>query len=242
MTGVIQRDVVVMNPVSIIRSIDSVWETPFTDEVWEFLKEKQTDSNTTEETEILVFGPVLPDEMDPRVAILTVHCHREKDTTSASHSLHWNLGVMCAPETPAPDKVKEADRVLDGRRGLQKLIDHCITGILPIAMFRLQLSIPATEYRCKILPRVVVASGNHDIAAGLARTSRLEQVGYRFEGSEYGLEEVAIIYDHEDDAFVVKSLASRVLSIVSSKWCPYADEVTELLVKAFFAPVMNEGA
>ena len=231
-----------MNPISMIRAIDSVWETPFSDEVWEFLREKQTENNDTEELEVPMFGPVLPDDVDHRIATLTVGRRRENGKTPTSRGLRWNLGIMHAPKMPPPEKVKAADKQLGGRQGLQKLIEQCITGIPPITMFRLLLRIPVKEYICKVIPRAVDTLGDHDIAAGLARTTRLEQIGYRFENSEYGLEEVAIIYDHEKEIFLVNSRASRVLRIGTSTWCPYADDVAELLVKAFFASAIKGGA
>ncbi|MCC6558054.1 MAG: hypothetical protein IT372_34335 [Polyangiaceae bacterium] len=220
-----------------IQTVLASWETPYTDDVWEVLQQKKTDERTQKDIDVLSFGPALPDEEEGRVALLTVHVHREneKEQAEAPRELHWTLVVSPPPSDEVPEKVRTIDRNLEGRRGLLTLIERCIVGVPPVALFRLTMNIPGSEYRCKVLPKEISRGGEHDIAASLSRTSRMEQVGYRFEDSPYGLEEMAIIYDHEDDAVIVNTRARGILKLGSRTWLPYAEEVADIVLKAFFS-------
>lgn len=224
-----------------IRTIVAAWETPYTRDVWDVLQEKKTNAQTHnaqthEEMELLSFGPVLPDDEEDRVAHLTVHVRREENESAERQpALYWTLVVRQPPSGEPPENVKEDNRKLEGRRGLMKLFERCIVGVPPVASLRLTMNVAGAAYGCRILPREISRGGEHDIAANLSQTSRLEQVGYRFEGSPYGLEEMAIIYDHEDDVFIVSVRASGILRLGSRTWLPYAEEVADVVLKAFFS-------
>jgi hypothetical protein len=219
---------------SVIQTIVAVWETPYTSEVWDVLQEKKTNARTQGDIDMLSFGPALPDNEDARVAMLTVHIHRGDETVQEKRALHWTLSARQPPKSDPPEQLREDDKKLGGRSGLMKLLESCMAGVPPIASYQLVMKLPGSEYQCKILPKEVSANEGHDIAVSLARTSRLEQMGYRFENSPYGLEEVALIYDHEDELVILNVRAEGVLRPGSKTWLPYADEVSDVLIKAFF--------
>jgi hypothetical protein len=217
-----------------IQTVIVSWDTPYTREAWESLQRKAASSNTQEGMELLSLGPALPDEEDERIALLFAHIHHGGDDGKVPQELHWTLNVRPRPKSEPPDQVKKDNETLGGRPGLMNLLDQSITGVPPVASFQLT-SVVSNEYQCKVLPRSVVArGGEHNIAASLARTTRLEQIGYRFEDSPYGLEEVAIVYAHREDHFIVTIRARIPLRIGTKRWLPPADDMRDIVLKAFF--------
>jgi hypothetical protein len=84
----------------------------------------------------------------------------------------------------------------------------------------------------------VIKNGEgHDAALLLGRGARLEQVGYRFEGGGAGgIEEIALIYNHQDNRYVVLVSAAGPLKLSSPTWLSFAEDIGELVQNTFFSP------
>jgi len=67
--------------------------------------------------------------------------------------------------------------------------------------------------------------------------AQCEQIGYRFESGASGLEEVAIVYLHEEERFSLIVVARGALEIGDVRWLPYCDIVASLLVSRYFEEV-----
>lgn len=220
--------------VEMIQSVVAAWETACTREAWETLEQKAGGSVRQEGLKIVSLGPALPDEKDDRIALLIVHIHDGDDDAMAPHALHWSLNIRQRPKSDPPEKVKIGNDAFGGRAGLMTLLDKYVPGIPPISSLQLRVIVPG-EYECKVLPLgAVVRGGVHDIGASLAPTTRMEQIGYRFEDSPYGLDEVAIIYAHRDNHYVVVVQAKAPLRIGKTRWLPAADDFCDIVLKAFF--------
>lgn len=215
-----------------IHEVIATWETPYSSAVWKDLDEKKTRKTETQGTaNVLRFGPVLHDAEDDRVANLAVRLQMENEEPRA---LRWHLHLRQPPKSEAPEAIKADDAALGGRPGLMTLVQRYVPNVPPVVSLEVTMYIP-NEYRCTLLPdKPVGREGQHAMAASLAQTTRMEQIGYRFEDSPYGLEEVAIVYGHHQNMFKVAVRGRSLLRIGKTRWLPPADEVCDIVLNAFF--------
>jgi hypothetical protein len=214
-------------------SVTVTWKTPYDESVWRRLENthghERVEAPSDDWSALLVFGPSLPTQEEPRIADLAVHHHLMEGF------LHWRFNVRTAPGTDPPPELKERDTRLGGRTGLATLLlDSVPSGVPPAAVFRIRHRIDASRYGCRVLPVALRRGEGHDVALGLGIDAWMEQVGYRFEGGVNGLGEMAIIYLHRDNMFEVQILANGILRPGNGSWFPYADEITKLVRETFF--------
>lgn len=213
----------------------ATWETPYSSTARQELEQATGKPDAQGADNVIRFGPALPDAEDGRMATLAVRLQTEKEHEKP-RALRWHLHLRQPPNNEPPEAIKARDTAIGGRAGLMKLAQGHLPKLPPIVSLQLTLIVP-NEYRCIALPdEPVRRDGQHALAASLAQTTRLEQIGYRFEDSPYGLEEVAIIYGHQQDLFKVNVRARTLLRIGSSRWFPVADDVRDIVLNAFFQP------
>lgn len=218
-----------------IESVYATWKTSFSEELWSELQEAKTGGSDDEDVSILTFGPTLPDSEDARVVDLVVHAHKPAgDSGATPGSIHWALLLRRPPSSDPPPEVVQSSTRLGGHAGLRARLERWLTGVPPIASFRTSLRLPRADYRCPLIPHDIRGDGFHDAAASLAEDALLEQIGYRFERSPYGLEEAAIVYAHQEELFVVNIRSTNALRIGTRMWLPHADEIAGVVIKAFF--------
>lgn len=218
-----------------IESVRATWQTPFSGDMWAEMEEAKTTSSKAGSMDLLLFGPTLPDADEPRVATLAAHVHDSaKGSAEPSHMVHWAMIIRKAPAAEPPQEIREGSDRLGGRSGLMARLERWLAGVPPIASFQTSLKLARGEYQCRLLPREVHRDGFHDAAVSLGVKCHLEQVGYRFENSPYGLDELAIVYGHEGDLFAVTVRSAGALRIGAKTWLPHADEVADIVTRAFF--------
>jgi hypothetical protein len=219
-------------PDPILRNITATWTTPFSSEVWERLGSLKRRASA--EGDFVSLGPALPEEHEPRVAEVVVHRHDDQD-------LHWGLTVEPAPRAAPPEALAEHSRKLGGRAGLAALLVEALpNGIPAVATFRLRVLLPEADFTCAVVPADARKDQGHEVALRLGREARLEQVGYRFEGGAGGIEEVAVVYLHKQARYSMNVAATGPLKLGSPTWLPFASDVADLAVSAFFSQKPRE--
>lgn len=164
-------------PSSILANVNVTWKTPYSAEVWEKLESIAR----IEEENYLSLGPTLPDEQDPRTAVVVVHCPEDEA------QFHWVFNVQAAPSDEPPPRVKENDKKLGGRSGLASLLAQSLPLAAPaVGGFQAHLFLLETEFTCPMIPAAIELGSVHDAALLLGRGARLEQIGYRFEVAVLG--------------------------------------------------------
>lgn len=212
-----------------LRTITATWKTPFSRAIWDRLGILKR--GTSSDGAFLAVGPVLPDEEEPRIAKVVAHSHDDQE-------LHWALTVEQAPLDAPPEAIAEHSRALGGRQGLAALLAEALpVGVPAIALFRARVVLPEERFACALVPTVARKEQGHEAALRLGRQARLEQVGYRFEGGGAGgLEEIAIVYLHQQHSYAVTLAATGPLKLGAPTWLPFVDDVVDLAVSAFFSP------
>jgi hypothetical protein len=218
----------------------ATWKIPYSDETWKKIVELQAEtskeSRTPRRADVVVLGPCLPDRRDPRIATLVAHRHHARDAEGVeiSDEIHFSFKVGLPPPGEPPEDVIASSKKLGGAEKFARLLaDWIPAGTPQVASFTIQFRVAGSNHHCSVLP-TVVAGGAHAAASNLGKVAKLEQIGYRFEGGVSGLEEVAIIYLHSPRVFSVNAAARGMLKLNSDNWLPYADEIVELILGAFF--------
>jgi|SRR5580704_2017235 hypothetical protein len=200
------------------------WTTPFSLEVWEKLDVLK--GAASEDGDLIVLGPTLPDEDDDRSAETTVHRHEEGD-------LRFSLTVRPRPPGDPPEHLTEHSTRLGGRGGLSAML---ASSAPTIGAFHIRCFLSEDELRCPLLPAPVDEGSAHAAALGIGE-ARLEQVGYRFENGAAGVEEVVVVYLHLRREYSLSISARGPLMLRSPRWLPFADDVVETALTTFFVPV-----
>ncbi len=204
----------------------ATWWTPPSGDIWDKLKSLGVADKDS--PGFLRLGPVLPTGEERRMATVSVH-------QCIDNEIHWTLTVRPAPTAEAPDRIRERDLSLGGRSGLATLLAHALPAGSDIASFKTQLRIPEAEFTCAALPVKLDKNSGHDTALRFGREARLEQVGYRFEGGANGIGEIAIIYLHSEGEYLINLNAYGPLKLSSDTWLPFANEIRDVAIGAFFA-------
>jgi hypothetical protein len=211
-------------PSPILTSITATWTTGFSEEIWSKLGELK--HGASKDGDVLILGPTLPDEADDRTANLAV-LHRDAE-------LRWGLTVEPRPASDPPAQVVEHDARLRGRKGLSALLlDGLTRGLPAVGAFRARYLVPEADFRCQVVPAVVQRGSAHEAALRLGE-AHLDQVGYRFAGGVSGIEEIAIIYLHEQREYSLGISARGPLKLASPRWLPFADDIVEIVLSTFF--------
>jgi hypothetical protein len=178
----------------------------------------------------LTIGPSLPDVGDDRFANVVVHRHVK------TGELHWALEIGPAPSSEPPQRVREHNEKIGGRKGLSALLREPLALDGPaLASFRARYLVPGAELRCRVIPAAVESGGQHEVALRIG-TARFEQVGYRFDAGASGIEEISIIYLHKSNEFALSIAANGPLKLTSDRWVPFADDILDIAAGTFFVP------
>ena len=216
----------------LLKTVTASWETEYVDEVWQRVEKVGIPSKRGKRS-LWFVGPVLPDANESRLAEVAVHSHEATDDEPAI--IHWSLNVRPPPDSDPPDEALERDQRVGGREGLSQLLADGFSGFTSqVALFSITLRLGRTRYACRVLPRKIQRGSEHEPALVLADSTSLEQVGYRFEDGASGLQEVTIVYLHQENEYSVRIQAKGHLKLGISTWLPYADEIAELIVGTFF--------
>lgn len=215
-------------PIKDLKAISAIWRTPPSNDIWNRLK--NLGDSEPGFTDYLRLGPTLPTAEETRTATLSVH-------RCTDDELHWALTVRPAPTTDAPEQLKAGDQKLGGRNGLATLLAEALPiGLPDVGAFRVRFHVPEATFVCHALPVVIEKNSGHEAALRFGRKALLEQVGYRFEGGAGGIEEIALIYLHKKNQYSVILDANGPLKFTSNTWLPFADDVGDLALNAFFSP------
>lgn len=223
-----------------IELVAASWTTAYTDDVWAKLQAFKADTPfdvpDEEQSDWLALGPSLPDENESRIAVAIARRHLGRvEGDGGGARLKWSLTVQQAPEGEPVERIRLHNKTLGGRPGLMRLLSETEPGGTPqVGRFLVKLVIEEARWKCRVLPVPLEPGGLHAPAAKLGRGARIEQVGYRYESGVSGLEEISIIYVHDDRTFAVSIHANGTLRLGSSTWLPYADEIADLALGTFF--------
>jgi hypothetical protein len=140
--------------------------------------------------------------------------------------------------------VEELAGADEGMGRLFEMVDAIVEAKPVIADLKIDVTLPATLAWCPGFPRRPDAMGSGIDAAALefARSSgpegervAIERVGYRFVEGTGGLEEVELVYLHEEDEYTVEIRARAPFQIVLPALVPWAiEELANLVLTRFF--------
>lgn len=222
---------------AVTKTATATWETPYAEDVWQRLTsvktEVQTEPALDDDGESLMLGPSLPNipTAEPRIGTVVVQRHVGGDV------LNWQLIVRRAPMSEPPPEVVAANEKIGGHRGLARIIGACFPkGQPPVASFRIKVIVPQSSYSCRLLPHSLLPGSGYDVALSLGRNPQVEQIGFRFGNGVSGIEEVSVVYLHEEKFFALSIVASGPLRLDAPTWVPYVDEITDLTLVALFDP------
>jgi hypothetical protein len=125
----------------------------------------------------------------------------------------------------------------EGIGRLFEMVDAIVEAKPVIADLKIDVTLPATLAWCPGFPRRPDAMGSGIDAAALefARSVAVERVGYRFVEGTGGLEEVELVYLHEEDEYTVEIRARAPFQIVLPALVPWAiEELANLVLTRFF--------
>jgi hypothetical protein len=217
-------------------TVEITWTSPFVgDEEWRRLValagRSPKDLSNCEE---ILLGYALAWGSEPRMARLRVErCAHQTDTFPEPHH-HWTLRVSKQPGASPPEIIAKGVERVGGREGVLRIVRDALSSVpMPIAGHRIEFWVPLSEYACRVLPREPQPCDA--LVQELGSALHVEQVGYRLEGGVHGIEEIELMYDHEDERFRVVTKARAPLEVASSeRWAPFATQVSELLLAKIF--------
>jgi hypothetical protein len=142
--------------------------------------------------------------------------------------------------------VEELAGADEGMGRLFEVVDAIVEAKPVIADLKIDVTLPATLAWCPGFPRRPDAMGSGIDAAALEFVARssgpelassvvIERVGYRFVEGTGGLEEVELVYLHEEDEYTVEIRARAPFQIVLPALVPWAiEELANLVLTRFF--------
>lgn len=215
-----------------LRELAASWQTPFRESTWISLKSRG-EPREVNNGELVVVGPTLADDIDPRIAVLVAYHENgrggEGSDSPVGH-IDWSLSVRPPPDDSPPEDIIRTNEIIGGRTGLQSLL---ASEGARVCSLHFVVDVDESRYRCRVIPQDV----SLDSSMSLGHTVRLEQVGYRFGNGVNGLDEVVIVYFHVERKFRVTARARGLLRIENPTWLPLASEIETLVVNAFFSPL-----
>lgn len=176
-------------------------------------------------------GPAFEDIESPfGNAFLVVSCFRNENT----NSIQWVIRQFPPkPTSAASRKLSERELEMTTRAGgLRPLQDYLreisLSDEAKIASYIVQLKLPRLRWSCAYLHHPV-----GDAAAAfdeLGSNGRIEQFGVRFESGTDGLEEIAVVYVHVPDSYIVKIRARAALDIGDDRALPFGDKIAGIVI------------
>lgn len=130
----------------------------------------------------------------------------------------------------APDSEEAVTQLFESLRRI--VVDAPVTADLKI-----DVTLPPSLAWCPGFPRRPDAMGSGIDAAALefAAAVTIERVGYRFVDGVGGLEEVELVYMHEEDEYTVEIRARSPFQVVPPALVPWAiEELANLVLVRFF--------
>lgn len=172
------------------------------------------------------FAPALRPDGDSRLAMLEAGI-------SANAALRFRLRILPRPEDSSPPEgLIRINDTLGHRERIARLVSSERKNYAPIALHVMQMYLPRQGFACHLVPRNATDSETR-LSDGLGR-ARCEQIGFRFDSGASGLEEVAIIYLHEEERFNLTATARGALQIGQTRWLPFCDMVARLPFSRYF--------
>lgn len=172
-------------------------------------------------------GPVLGDLHDSRIATLSIRRLETGDEMVVA------LDVRPPPVTEAPRRVVEFTQHLGGRAGLTPLVLDLFGRQMPAVTYSITLRVPRASHRCDWIPSTL--SAKETTALGdLGERVHREAVGYRFDAGTSGLNELMLLYLHDEQEYLVDVTATSAFKLGESRWLPLADDIAELVTQRFF--------
>lgn len=177
------------------------------------------------------FTPALGDDHDPRIAILTVWLAEQSD-------LRYRLIVSPPPAALPPAPVEAINHELGRRSRISALVGGPKALRTPVGAYHVVLSLLESRWRCPLIPSRL--SPEETMACGDLGHATREQIGFRFESGVSGIEEVALIYLHEELRFSlsIRARATVALGTEGLRWLPSSDPIAALALSRFFEEKM----
>lgn len=213
-----------MTTLSLIRATECTfwasWEVPATPELLAVIGARPVDE---------VAGPLPvcgPARVDVNGKTLAVTLYVERLAERAFAVIYQVQKV----ELPA-DEGDEAGRLFEVLRGI-------VGGAAVTADLKIDVTLPSSLVWCPGFPRRPDAMGSGIDAAALeltASTVAVERVGYRFVDGIGGLEEVELVYMHEEDEYTVEIRARGPFQVVAPALVPWSvEELANFVLGKFF--------
>jgi len=211
-------------------SVTAMWTTDHAQELWDRFSAIRSEAQFVHipQEDALYVGPVLPSESDRRIAELIIARDREHK------SINWALVIREAPSGEPPKEVIEGDARVGGRQGLASLLRTTNEKEGADVSLRISLHLEASQWACKLLPRVVEQGASDADVLGIGSEAKLEQVGYRFATSHDGIEEILIVYLHKTEVYSVRAVANARLDLENGMWLPRASEIGSMISEKLF--------
>lgn len=172
-------------------------------------------------------GPILGGEDDSRIATLSIR-RLESDQEMAVL-----LEVQPSPTSEAPQRVVDYTKQIGGRAGLTPLVLDLFGRHMPAVTYSIGIRVPRASHRCDWIPSNL--SAKETAALGdLGERVHREAVGYRFDAGTSGLNELMLLYLHDEQEYLVDVTATSAFKLGESRWLPLADDIAELVTQRLF--------
>ena len=200
------------------------WTQTVAEDVWQQLLDAGARRKDGQRSRVNL-GPVFTDSPVP--SLFTLHGTHDDDSEPG-----WRLQRTPAPGPVPPPQVQELSAKVGGWPGLRTLLNMVRSdGDVPHVI---SFVVPEPEWRCRMIPRTPSPTGSDTAALAISPKALIEQVGYRFPDRPDGLDQVAVIYYHEPQVYVV-TCGSRVkLEVGDEPVFPYANRTAVRVLSAFF--------
>jgi len=185
---------------------------------WERLQESGKIRGRT-----LDLGTILPEGDDPRA----VHAGARQ---TGGH-FDWHVQYFTPPQSPPPDYVKQTSERLKGPVGFAALLES-VTSFAAVGRvdFKISFRVSVDDYIT-----VLFQERGPSIIYDFSPDALIEQVGYRFISAPLGIQEIAVIYQHNLKEYAVEVIALGTISLAIARSVPFAATIAVQVVERFFS-------
>lgn len=221
--------------------VDVRWKTAYSDDIWEQLKHIG-EVEDVEALQRIKIGPAFYDSDNPLDhPIFFCFCFQNDSDKSIRWILRQNPPFSKVAKPPQiPTEHIEVSKKMGGSLGLKnQIVNFLKSEPLPIATYVVRLILNRQAgWICPSLhmPASKIVSSIEDLGRG----DQIEQMGIRFNNGTAGLEELAVVYDHEDDDYVVTIRGRAQLEFGDNFELPVACKLAELVVSRVFIKTERE--
>lgn len=217
------------------------WKTPASSETTSRLKAMQgriqeaqakasgevaetSDEDVDDDSTELV-APVMPSGPEDRIAFVIVRREGEEYA--------WSL-LLAEPPEERDEPTVLAGEAAGGMDAVRGLIEECWDN-RPTTSHSLHFHLPTTVWHCPSVPSSVSEHSEENKAVlSISSSAVVEGVAFRLNSGANGITNVRILYGTEGKNYYVDVAALGLVRLGKERWLPFADDVRDVVIGAFF--------